>query len=393
MIHRWHSLWLVVCLWILSAAALSVRAEEGVGLTAMRPSQGRYVKTDRGYMVPYRTTIPGTDVVFEMVPVRGSTFRMRSRQDRASEVEVTIEPFWLGRYEVTWSEYDQYCDLLKPFTRFQQLGIRKVTDENQIDAVTAPSAIYDPRMYFPAMADRREWPKHPATAMTQYGAKQYTKWLSKLTGRFYRLPSEAEWEYACRAGSTTSFCFGDGEGKLADYAWYFDSSDEDTHPVGLKKPNRWGLYDMHGNVSEWVLDQFSETYAPLRKAVAAGEPPIQWPTRLHPRTVCGGSWDSDAVDCQSATRAGSSVEWQQEEPMVPPSPHWLACSFVGRTIGFRIARPLNPPPIKSHAKYWDADVDELKKAVTEYTSNGHSYKGIVDPELPAAIRRLQKQAK
>ena len=225
--------------------------------------------------------------------------------------------------------------------------------------------------------------------MTQYAARQYTKWLSKLTEDFYRLPSEAEWEDACRAGSTTSFCFGDDEGKLGDYAWYFDNSGEDTHPVGLKKPNRWGLYDMHGNASEWVLDQYSETYEPLRKVVAAGEPPIHWPTRLHPRTVRGGSWDSDAVECRSAARKGSSVDWHDEEPMIPPSPTWLA-SYVQREIGFRIARPLNPPPIKSHGKYWDADVDELMKAVAEYSSNGHSYKGIVDPRLPASIKQLKK---
>lgn len=154
--------------------------------------------------------------------------------------------------------------------------------------------------------------------MTQYGAKQYTKWLSKLTGDFYRLPSEAEWEYACRAGSTAAFCFGNDERQLADYAWYLDNSDEDAHPVGLKEPNRWGLYDMHGNVSEWVLDQYSETYDALEKAVAAGGPPIHWPTRLHPRTVRGGGWDSDAVDCQIAARVGSSVEWQEEEPLDPP---------------------------------------------------------------------------
>jgi len=242
---------------------------------------------------------------------------------------------------------------------------------------------------FPTTADKRDGPQHPAVSMTQYGAKQYTKWLSKLTRDFYRLPSEAEWEHACRAGSTTSYCFGDDARKLADYAWYFGNSADDTHPVGLKKPNRWGLYDMHGNASEWVLDQYSETYDPLRKAIAAGKQPIHWPTRLHPRTVRGGSWESDAVDCRSAARIGSSVDWHEEEAMIPPSPTWLA-SHVQRQIGFRIARPLNRPPIKSHGKYWDADVDELKEAVTEYSSNGRSFKGLVDPKLPAAIKQLKK---
>jgi hypothetical protein len=146
---------------------------------------------------------------------------------------------------------------------------------------------------------------------------------------------------------------------------------------------------MHGNVSEWVLDQHSETYDVLKKAVAAGQQPIHWPTQLHPRTVRGGSWDSDAADCQSVARDGSSVRWQEEEAMVPPSPTWLA-SLAARGIGFRIARPLSAPRIKTHGRYWDADVDELKKAVAEYSSNGHSFKGIVDPELPAAVKQLKK---
>ena len=152
--------------------------------------------------------------------------------------------------------------------------------------------------------------------MNQYGAKQYTKGLSRLTGHFYRLPTEAAGEYACRAGTTTSFYFGDDDQKLVDFAWYYEKSDEDTHPVGLKKTNRWGLYEMHGNVSEWGLGQYCETYAPLRKIIAAGKEPVHWPTPLHPRTVRGGSWESDAVDCQSVARTGSTVEWQAYDPML-----------------------------------------------------------------------------
>lgn len=114
---------------------------------------------------------------------------------------------------------------------------------------------------------------------------------------------------ALSALMSTSFYFGDDERKLADYAWYYENSGEDTHPVGLKQPNLWGLYDMHGNASEWVLDQYSEKYVGLRTAVSDGKQPIHWPTRLHPRTVRGASWDSDAADCRSAARAGSSADW------------------------------------------------------------------------------------
>ena len=101
---------------------------------------------------------------------------------------------------------------------------------------------------------------YPALAMTQYSAIQFCKWLYARTGVFYRLPTEAEWEYACRAGSTTEFSFGDEETKLGEYAWYKLNSNKKTQPVGLKKPNAWGLYDMYGNVAEWTYDQYNANF-------------------------------------------------------------------------------------------------------------------------------------
>ena len=100
----------------------------------------------------------------------------------------------------------------------------------------------------------------PAISMTHYAAVKYCKWLTAKTGHFYRLATEAEWEYACRAGSNTRYSFGDDESKLGDYAWYYGNSDSKYQQVGKKKPNPWGLYDMHGNVAEWVLDAYVTDY-------------------------------------------------------------------------------------------------------------------------------------
>ena len=129
--------------------------------------------------------------------------------------------------------------------------------------------------------------------MTQFAAKMYCKWLSAKTGRYYRLPTEAEWEYACRAGTKTAYSFGDDPTKLGDYAWFSDNSDEKYHKVGLKKPNPWGLYDMHGNVAEWCLDQYvADQYKRLgNKPVANPVVPV---TKPYPQVARGGAWTDEA---------------------------------------------------------------------------------------------------
>jgi formylglycine-generating enzyme required for sulfatase activity len=117
----------------------------------------------------------------------------------------------------------------------------------------------------------------------------------------YRLPSEAEWEYACRAGTTTRYSFGDSESKLGDYAWYRENSGgKMTHPVGKKKPNPWGLYDMDGNVWEWTQDTWYRDYDGAPTDGSA------WESAYFPlRVRRGGSWDSIAGSCRSASRGNN----------------------------------------------------------------------------------------
>jgi formylglycine-generating enzyme required for sulfatase activity len=120
--------------------------------------------------------------------------------------------------------------------------------------------------------------------------------LGKERGQF-RLPTEAEWEYACRAGTKTRFCSGDAEAGLADYAWFDANSGKTTHPVGTKKPNAWGLFDCHGNVWEWCADWWEQGY--YRKSPR--ENPTGPPTGAG-RALRGGSWDDDAKSSRSAYR-------------------------------------------------------------------------------------------
>ena len=194
----------------------------------------------------------------------------------------------------------------------------------------------------------------PAIRMTQLAARTYCKWLSAKTGRYYRLPSEAEWEYACRAGTTTAYSWGDDPRQIDEYAWYYENTEGDrTGKVRQKKPNPWGLYDMHGNVSEWVLDQF-EPHFYERNVVRgrANTNPLNVPQTLYPRVVRGGSFIDDADKLRSANRQKSSLQWMNEEPRIPHGVWWHRGSHCW--FGFRIVRPLKKPTRDERLAKWDA---------------------------------------
>ncbi len=149
-------------------------------------------------------------------------------------------------------------------------------------------------------------------------AKEYVAWLSRITGKEYRLLSEAEWEYAARAGRQARFSFGDEDAHLGEYAWYFGNSDRTTQPVGKKAANAFGLYDMHGNVFEWVEDTWHDDY---QGAPSDGSAWLKTgvPSR---RVVRGGSWYYGSNNLRSASRSG------------PPS------VLRDGNVGFRLARTL-----------------------------------------------------
>ena len=173
--------------------------------------------------------------------------------------------------------------------------------------------------------------RRPATGMSHLAARTYCEWLSARTGRPYRLATEAEWEFACRAGSTTAWSFGDDAAAIDRFAWHKGNSDGRYHEVGTKEPNAWGLCDMHGNVAEWVLDQ----YAPYAPADGVVEAPLVPPAKQYPCVVRGGSWNHGAEWHRSAARLGSGPMWNQRDPQLPQSVWYLTdASFVG----FRVVR-------------------------------------------------------
>lgn len=370
-------------------------SKKALGLVQEKPQGNRYVETKQGYMVPYKVKIPGSKVEFIMVPIPGGKLRMGSpnsesdrRADEGPQFEVNIEPFWIGKHEVTWAEYRQYMRLDRVFKAFNSRGIREVKRFDGTDAVTAPSSLYDPSFTFEA----GEEPNQPAATMSQFAAKQYTKWLSLLVNDFYCLPTEAQWEYACRAGTTSKYYFGDDDDELEDHAWYYDNADEQRHEVGQLKPNPWGLYDMYGNVAEWTLDQYvADAYKKFEgKSLTAREALVK-PNLVFPRVLRGGSWELEAEDCRSAARFASDEEWRDEDPNYPQSPWWYTTS-PGLGTGFRIIRPLNAPKTQTAKEdYWKADVERIfKDAKNRIEENGKGAFGIVDGDLPAAIDQLNK---
>ena len=186
-----------------------------------------------------------------MTPIPGGTFKMGSpanekdrKDDEGPQVEVKLEPFWMGKCEVTWGEYELW-GLGLDQQRRKAKNVEVSAWDKTADALAIPTKPYSD-MTFGMGKDG-----YPAICMTQFAAKMYCKWLSAKTGRYYRLPTEAEWEYACRAGTTSAYSFGDDPEKLDDYGWFEGNADEKYHKIGQKKPNEWGLYDMHGNVGEW----------------------------------------------------------------------------------------------------------------------------------------------
>jgi len=241
----------------------------------------------RSYVQP----ISQSDVAFTMVPIAGN------RQ---------VDSFWMEEHETTYEEYILFQD--------------ESQDHGPVpDGITRPSP-----PYIDFTLGMGKQGGFPANSMSRYAAMMYCKWLYKRTGIFYRLPTEAEWSYACGAADAAP----PPADSLKLYAWYKPNSGNRYHAVKQLRPNAWGLYDMLGNVAEWTLD--------------AETPGTAWPLILK-----GGSYRDEAPALQA--RLLSDKRWNARDPQIPRSKWW---NTDAPFIGFRIVRPVKQPTAAAAEEFY-----------------------------------------
>jgi formylglycine-generating enzyme required for sulfatase activity len=294
----------------------------GLSLEQVRAAANEHTTVAR---ISEKIVLTNSPVASNMVLIPAGDFIMGSnKKDEAPPHKVRIDAFYMDKYEVTWDQYRLFM----------------FAKDEGADAVSRPTRPYVEMSFGMGIEG------FPAISMTQHAANKYAEWLSQKTGQFYRLPTEAEWEYACRAGAAPV-----DTAKLGDYAVYASNSGGKYQKVGSKLPNAWGLYDMLGNVMEWTLDQYStDSYA---HSPAAN--PWNRATRPYPHSVRGGSWQDGADQLTCTARVASDPSWKQQDPQLPKS-IWYETDAQG--LGFRLVRPLKVPTAEEMYKYWNSGVEK-----------------------------------
>jgi formylglycine-generating enzyme required for sulfatase activity len=275
----------------------------------------------------YEFPTPGSTYGIKMKAITGGKFRMGGK---TSGKEVMISDFWMGAFEVTHDQFGVF---------FKDEG---TSQGSKVDAVTRPTA-----QYIDLSWGMGKDGGYPANSMSVDAAMMFCRWLYRNTGKFYRLPTEAEWEYACKAGTSTTYPFGNDPKMLDQHAWYARNSKGKYQKVGQKKPNAWGLYDMLGNVAEWTLDQFDPNY--FQSIGEKPADPLIKPTSRYPRSIRGGSYLDPAEMLNPSKRGKSDPSWNKRDPQIPKSRWWLT---DGTFAGFRIVCPKLQPAAQDAEKFY-----------------------------------------
>ncbi len=242
------------------------------------PAAAKQAAKQAAKPAPYVEKIPGSLVTFEMIPIPAPPGG---------------KPFYIAKTETTWDAYDVFAF---------RLDLPREQMAADVDAKSRPSKPYGaPDRGFGHQG-------YPAGSITFQAAEAYCAWLSKKTGKKYRLPTEAEWEWACAAGADATKPLAKAD--LEKAAWYFDTTEDKTMGVATKAPNAWGIHDMLGNVQEWVT-------------TGPGKPPV----------VKGGSYQSKAADLTPKARLPYQAAWQESDAQEPKSKWWLS---DGPQVGFRV---------------------------------------------------------
>ncbi|MGD0091177.1 MAG: SUMF1/EgtB/PvdO family nonheme iron enzyme [Planctomycetota bacterium] len=249
-------------------------------------------------------------VKMDMVLVPAGEFMMGSNDGRDDEKPVhkvkISKPFYMGKYTVTVAQFRAFAAATKHVTEAEKCGKGFTMKDGKWQELVGLNWMA------PGFS---QGDKHPACLITWNDAQEFCKWAAMKTGRGVGLPTEAQWEYACRAGTTTKYNIGDKDSDIEQAAWCRNNSGLHTHPVGQKKQNAWGLYDMHGNVCQWVQDYFSDKYY-------ADSPPVdpKGPENGERRVLRGGCWNDNPEISHSAHR-------DSDKPANPNASNGFRCAL------------------------------------------------------------------
>ncbi|NNK64402.1 MAG: formylglycine-generating enzyme family protein [Gemmatimonadetes bacterium] len=291
--------------------------------------------------------IPGTDQSIPLAWIPAGVYRVGSPEaeegrdaDEGPVRQVQLDGFWMAVHEVTVDQFAPYRH--RHFDDDEGVAGPGTFDA---DAVTRPSPPYEDPAHGLGTGD------HPAAGMTRYNALHYARWLSLKTGRLFRLPTEAEWEAACRAGGAGG-ASEDPAGALDDRAWFEANAAGTHHPVGSKSPNALGVYDLQGNVAEWVLDGYdAEAWGSLPDDAPAVAPRFGDPVRGR-GVVRGGAFDDPATRLRCAERLPESGAWKERDPQIPKSRWW---NTDAPHVGIRLVSPAGETSI-DEIEAWFAGV-------------------------------------